>query len=104
MFLSFTCKFCAFKVVVVPPTVKSPVSVRFAPCAVPVKVGLANNVEVFTAISLELTVMCVPAPTFKVISPANPPPVRPAPAIISRITPASTSSVDSFGIASENSD
>jgi len=48
--------------------------------------------------------MCVPAPTFKVISPPIPPPVRPSPAIISRITPASTSSVDSLGIASENSD
>ena len=39
MFLSSTCKVAVFKVVVSPCTVKSPVSVRLAPCAVPVKVG-----------------------------------------------------------------
>ena len=77
MFLSFTCKFCVFKVVVVPPTVKSPVSVRFAPCAVPVKVG---------AVKVLFVKVCVPVKVVtvefidKVTSPEEPPPDSPVPA------------------------
>ena len=56
----------------------------------PAKVGLAEVATLWPiAISLAFTVTPVPAPTFKVTSPDEPPPVKPSPAVTAVISPTS---------------
>ena len=54
----------------------------------PAKVGLAEVATLWPiAMSLALTVTPVPAPTFNVTSPEDPPPVKPEPAVTPVISP-----------------